>query len=143
MKLSRRSRREWRTFLWVMVVSEIVSVWFRIKVAPSGEPMLRSGVHGAITCLMIATPILLLQLRGQRLGVMRRMQRAPLAVYFVFRVLLYFAVIVVGLLLARLILSHDVVRYVQADPVFRQALLFSIGMSVIGNLFFEFSQLLG
>ena len=143
MNTSRRARREWRIILWVSLVSAFVSAGFGIRVAPAGEWWLRSAVHGIVTCLMVATPILTLQFRGENLALMRRLQRAPLAVYFIVRVLIYFAVIVVGLLLARLILSNDVVHYVQADPIFRKALVFSIVMSVVGNLFFEFSRLLG
>ena len=143
MKMSRRDRREWRIILWVSLVCAVVSAWFGVRVAPPEEWWLRSATHGAITSLVIATPILTLQFRGERLPLMRHLKRAPLAVYFIIRVLIYFAVIVVGLLVARLILSGDVVHYVQADPIFRQALVFSIGMSVVGNLFFEFIRLLG
>ena len=143
MKLSRRDSREWRIILWVSLISAIVSAVFAVRVAPSGEWWLRSAVHGIVTCLVVATPILTLQFRGERLSLMRRLQRAPLVVYFIARVLIYFAVIVVGLLFARLILSNDVVHYVQFDPIFRKAVIFSIGMSVVGNLFFEFTRLLG
>src|SRR5471032_1942935 len=143
MKMSRRDRREWRIILWVSLVSAILSAWFGIRVAPAGEWWLRSVVHGIVTCLVVATPILTLQFRGERLALMRRLQRAPLAVYLIVRVLIYFAVIVVGLLVARQILSGDVVHYVQVDPIFRKALIFSIAMSVVGNLFLEFSRLLG
>jgi adenylate cyclase len=143
MKMSRRARREWRIVFWASLVSAIVSAWFGVRVGPESDSVLRSATHGVVTCLVVATPILTLQFRGERLALMRRLQRAPLAVYFIIRVLIYFTVIVVGLLLARLILSGDVVHYVQADPVFRQALVFSIVMSVVGNLFFEFGRLLG
>jgi adenylate cyclase len=143
MKFSRRDRREWRIIFWVSIVSAIVSAGFAVRVAPAGEWWLRSMVHGVVTCLVVATPILTLQFRGERLALMRRLQRTPLAVYFIARVLIYFAVIVVGLLFARLILSGDVVHYVRADPIFRQAIVFSIGMSIVGNLFAEFTRLLG
>jgi len=143
MKLSRRDRREWRIILWVSLASAAVSAWFGVLVAPAGEWWLRSATHGIVTSLVIATPILFLQLRGERLTLLRRLQRLPLAVHFTIKVLIYFVVIVGGLLLARLILSNDVVHYIQVDPVFRQALIFSIAMSVVGNLFFEFGRLLG
>ena len=67
----------------------------------------------------------------------------PLAVYFIARVLIYFVVIIIGLSGARLILSNDVVHYVRHDPIFRQAIVFSIVMALVGNLFFEFGILLG
>jgi len=143
MKLSRRDRREWRIIFWVSLTCAAVSAWFGVLVAPAGEWWLRSATHGIVTSLVIATPILFLQLRGERLTLLRRLQRLPLAVYFTIKVLIYFVVIVGGLLLARLILSNDVVHYIEVDPVFRQALVFSIAMSVVGNLFFEFGRLLG
>ena len=143
MNISRRDRREWQIVLWVSLASALVSAWFGIRVAPATDWWLRSATHGAVTSLVIATPILFLQVRGDRLKLMRRLRRAPFAVYFTINVLIYFVVIVVGLLIARLILSGDVVHYVEADPVFRQALVFSIVMSIVGNLFFEVGRLLG
>jgi adenylate cyclase len=143
MKLSRRDRREWRIFLGVILAAAAVSAWFGVLVGPADEWWLRSATHGIVTSLVIATPILFLQLRGERLTLLRRLQRLPLAIYFTINVLIYFVVIVGGLLLARLILSNDVVHYIEVDPVFRQALVFSIAMSVVGNLFFEFARLLG
>jgi adenylate cyclase len=143
MRLSRRDRREWRIIIWVSLACAVVSAWFGVLVAPADEWWLRSATHGVVTSLIIATPILLLQIKGERLALLRRLQRSPLAVYFTIKVLIYFVVIVGGLLLARLILSNDLVHYIQVDPVFRQALVFSIAMSVIGNLFFEFARLLG
>ena len=79
-----------------------------------------------VTCLLIATPIVFMLVRGQRQGFMRRLRRLPLAAYFAFKVVFYFVVIVGGLLVARLLLSNDVVHYVEEDPVFRQALVFSV-----------------
>ncbi len=143
MKLSRRDRRDWRIILWASFASAVISAYFGYRVAPPEDWWLRSATHGVITCLMIATPILFLQFRGERLKWMRRLRRSPFAVYFTINVLIYFAVIVGGLLLARLLLSNDVVHYVEVDPIFRQALVFSIAMSVIGNLFFEVGRLLG
>ncbi len=143
MSISRRARREWRIILWVSVVAAMVSAGFGVRVGPADEWWLRSAAHGIITSLMISTPILLLLTKGEELALLRRLKRSPLPVYFTIRVLIYFVVIVGGLLLARLILSNDVVHYVQADPVFRKALVFSIAMSTVGNLFFEFGRLIG
>jgi class 3 adenylate cyclase len=141
--MTRRDRREWRIIAWASLASAVVSAWFGYRVAPEGQSFLRSATHGVITSLVIATPIVFMLVRGQRQGFMRRLRRLPLAVYFAFKVVFYFVVIVGGLLLARLLLSDDVVHYVEADPVFRQALVFSIVMSVAGNLIVEFGGLLG
>lgn len=143
MKLSRRDRYEWRMFLWVILVCAVVSAVFGIRVAPPGEWWLRSAAHGAITSLLIATPILLFQLKGHRLTVVRRLRRRPLVVFLAFKVLFYFVVIVGGLLITRQLLSHDVVHYVRANPVFGQALVFSIAMAIVGALFFEIGGLIG
>jgi adenylate cyclase len=140
---SRRDRRDWRIIVWASVVCAVVSAWFGARVGPAGESVLRSATHGVVTCLVVATPIIFMQVKEQRLGFLRRLRRLPLAAYFAFKVVFYFVVIVGGLLLARLILSNDVVHYVRADPVFRQALVFSIVMSVVGNLITEFGGLLG
>lgn len=143
MSLSRRDRYEWRIILWVSLACAVVSAWFGIRVAPAGEWWLRSAAHGAITSLVIATPILFFQLKGERLAVVRRLRQRPLVVFLAFKVLFYFVVIVGGLLIARLLLSHDIERYIREDGVFRQSLVFSITMSVVGTLFFEIGGLLG
>jgi adenylate cyclase len=141
--MTRRDRRDWRIIGWAILASAVVSAWFGYRVAPEGQSFLRSTTHGVITCLVIATPIVFMLVRGQRHGFMRRLRRLPLAAYFAFKVVFYFVVIVGGLLVARLLLSNDVVHYVEEDPVFRQALVFSIVMSVVGNLIVEFGGLLG
>jgi adenylate cyclase len=143
MTLSRRDRYLWRIFLWVLLVSAVVSAGFGIRVAPPEEWWLRSAAHGAITSLLIATPILLLELRGGRMAVVRRLRRRPLVVFLACKMLFYFVAIVGGLLVARQLLSHDVVHYIQVDPVFRKALVFSVAMAVVGTLFFEISGLIG
>src|SRR5476649_1927873 len=112
MKLSRRARREWRIILWVSLVSAVVSAFFGIRVTPTGDWCIRA-MHGVAYSLAIATPILLLQFKGDRLAFMRRLRRRPLAVYFAFRVLFYFVVIVGGLLIARLLLSNDLPDYIR------------------------------
>ncbi len=141
--MTRRDRREWRIIAWAILASAVVSAWFGYRVAPESQSFLRSATHGVITSLVIATPIVFMLVRGQRKGFMRRLRRLPLAVYFAFKVVFYFVVIVGGLLVARLLLSNDVVHYIEEDPVFRQALVFSIVMSVAGNLIVEFGGLLG
>jgi adenylate cyclase len=143
MRSSHRARREWRIFLWVSLASALVSAFFGVRVGPADDWWLRSATHGAITSVVIATPILLFQLKGDRLAFMRRLRRRPLAVYFTFKVLFYFVVIVGGLLIMRLLLSDDFATYINFSPVFRQSLAFSIVMSVVGNMFLEVGRLLG
>lgn len=143
MKMSRRDRRDWRIILWGSLASAVVSAFFGIRVGPATDWWLRSATHGVIISFFIATPILLLQLRGERLGSIRRLRRLPLVLYFAIKVFIYFVVIVGGLLVSRLLLSNDVVHYVRHDQVFRQSLVFAIAMSVFGNLLFEMGGLLG
>jgi adenylate cyclase len=143
MSMSHRARREWRIFWRVNLVCAVVSAVFGVRVGPADEWWLRLATHGAITSLIIATPIMLFVLKGDRLAFMRRLRRRPLAVYFGFKVLFYFVVIVGGLLIARLLLSDDFATYINFSPLFRQSLVFSIVMSVVANLFLEVGGLLG
>jgi adenylate cyclase len=140
---TKRSKREWRIFFWVLVVSAIASAWFGVRVAPPNEWWLRSASHGVFTCLTIAVPILLLQIKGERLMPIRRLRRLPLLAYVAIRTAFYVVVIVGGLLFSRWVLSDDFVHYVLFDKVFRQSLLFSVAMATVGNLFFEFGSLIG
>ena len=75
MTLSRRARREWRIFLWVSLTSAAVSAWFAYRVTPDGYPLLRSALSGVLTSLVIATPIFLFLLKGERAGRLRRLRR--------------------------------------------------------------------
>src|ERR1700722_15040463 len=137
MKVSRRDRRDWRIILWGSLASAVVSAFFGIRVGPAAGWWLRSATHGVVISLFIATPIFLLQVRGERTETIRRLRRLPLVLYFAIKVFIYFVVIVGGLLISRLLLSNDVVQYVRHDQVFRQSLVFAIAMSVGGNLLFE------
>ncbi len=143
MKMTRRDRRAWQIFLWVSIVSAAVSAWFGIRVAPAGEAWTRSAVHGMFTSLVIATPILLLQIKGDNWAPVRRLRRLPLLAYFALKTLFYFCAIVGGLILVRVLLSEDVASYVRFSPIFQQSLIFAITMSVVGTLFFEVGTLLG
>jgi adenylate cyclase len=141
--VTRRARREWLIVLWVSVASAVVSAWFGVQVAPPGEWWLRSATHGVLTSVLIATPILWMQFRGEHLEAIRHLRRLPLVVYFGLKSFFYFVVIVGGLILVRYLLSDDLSDYVRFTRTFRQSLVFAVGMALVGNLFFEFGSLLG
>ena len=136
MKFTRRDRRDVRLFLWLSLVGAAISACFGYVVSttivPPQAPW-RGAFHGVLTSLMIATPILLFELRSRHPGFLRRLHRLPLAVYFTLKVLFYFVVIIAGLLVMR----------PSIDSVFRTSLIFSIAMSVTANLVFEIGGLLG
>ena len=144
MTLSRRGRREWRIFFWVMVVAAAISAWFGYRVAPeSGNPEVRSALNGVLTSLVVATPILLFQLKGERAGRLRRLRRLPLAIYFTLKALFYFVVIVGGLMVSRYFFWSDDVGFFEFDVVLRRSIVFSIVMAVGGSLVGEVGSLLG
>jgi adenylate cyclase len=144
MKRSRRAHREWRIFLWVSVASAIVSAYFGVTVrSPPDSPVALAVLNGVLTSLLIATPILWLELWADQTVPMRRLRRRPIVVYFGIKVLLYLAIIVGGLFLRRVIMmpfTHDPVSF---DVEVRQSLVFAVAMSVAANLFFELGGLLG
>lgn len=136
MKFTRRDRRDVRLFLWLNVSAAVISACFGYAMASANEPPLpplRSAFNGALTSLIIATPILAFELRSRRPGFLRRLRRLPLAAYFSLKVLFYSVVIIAGLLVMR----------PSIDAVFRTSIVFSIGMAVLANLVFEMGGLLG
>ena len=144
MTLSRRARREWRIFLWVSLTSAAVSAWFSYRVTPDGYPLLRSALSGVLTSLVIATPIFLFLIKGERAGRLRRLRRLPLALYFALKILFYFVVIVGGLMVARYFFWIEVPdTFFAIDDVFRRSVVFAIVMSVVGSLTFDMTALLG
>ncbi len=143
MKITRRNRREWRIILWVILTSSVVSAYFGYSVAPSDEPPLQGIAQGILTSLLIATPIVLFEVRRARFGSLRWLRRLPLIGYFAVKVLFYFVVIVAGLILSRVLVSIADPQPIVFDAVFRNSLMFSIGMALFGNLVIEMGRLLG
>jgi adenylate cyclase len=142
MTSSHRARREWRIFLWFSLTSVIVSGLFGLTIRPDAD-MLTVFFISALTSVLIATPLVLFELKGQRLRIVRRMRRLPLVAFFALKVLLYFVVIVAGLVLSRVItfpLTHEAIS---ADAAFRASIVYSAIMSVIANLGFAMGGLLG
>lgn len=134
---SGRSRREWRIILWLSVAFAAISAYFGYSI---GDPTPHSAIMGVINSLVIATPILLFEVKGQRLRLLRRLRRQPLLVYFGFRVLFYVIVIIGGLVIVRLLI--DDIPEVFNDT-FRSSVVFSIAMAILANLVFEMGSLLG
>ncbi|MBI3196223.1 MAG: adenylate/guanylate cyclase domain-containing protein [Rhodospirillales bacterium] len=136
MRITRRDRRDVRLFLWFSLAAAVISAYFGYAVAPASEPPrapLQSAFHGALTSLMIATPIILFELGSRRPGLLRRLRRLPLVAYFSLKVLFYSVVIIAGLLVMR----------PSIDAVFRTSLVFSIAMAIFANVIIEIGGLLG
>jgi adenylate cyclase len=139
MNRSERSRREWRLIVWLSIISAAISAWFGWRVAvPLGSTPLNALLQGALTSAIIATPILLIQIKGRRFtGGLRGL---PLAVYFLIKALFYFAVIIGGLVLSRLLFSAG---GFQLDETFRRSIIFAVLMAIGSNLVFDIGGLLG
>lgn len=143
MTMSRRSRREWRIILWISLTSAVISAYFGYAVAPADDPPLRGAVQGILTSLLIATPVAFFEVRRARINSLGWMRRLPLVGYFLVKVAFYCVVIVAGLMLSRLLMSIGSRQFVFFDQILRNSILFSIGMSVVGNLIIETGRLLG
>ena len=138
MTLSRRTRREWRIFLWVSVAAAAVSAWFGYRVAPVEQPALLSMLQGALTSMLIATPVVWMQLKGGKVA--RWTRGLPFGAYVAIKSVFYFVVIIGGLVLARVLFTSG---GFQLDDRFRQSIVFAVGMSIFGNLLFDLGGLLG
>lgn len=142
MKLSRRGRRDWRIILWIGLTSAVVSALFGMSIRPDEVPWSDAALTSVATSLMIATPISLLELRGRRSGLLRRLRRLPLSVFFSLKVVAYLVIIFFGLIVGRLLFAPEERRLV-FDGSFETSIVFAIVMSVVANLVFEMGGLLG
>jgi adenylate cyclase len=144
MSASHRARRERRLFLWVSVASALISAFFGYTIRHEQHSTVPVALFiGALTSLIIATPLLIFEFRGQRLGFVRRLRRLPLVTYFGLKVLFYLVVIVGGLLISRFITSPLVDGHTDFYSLLSASMVFSIIMSVSANLALAIGGLLG
>ena len=143
MQLSRRSHREWRIFFWVSLAAAAISAWFGYAVRTPNSSGVHAALTGVATSLIIATPLVLFVLKGDRLAVVRRLRRLPLAVYFLIRVVFYLVVILGGLAVARVLFFPAEAGPFAFDSVFRRSIAFSVIMSVGANMVVDVGRLLG
>jgi adenylate cyclase len=143
MSLSRRSRREWRIVLWFMLASSVISAYFGFAVRLAGDTPLTGITQGLLASLLIATPIVIVEVRRSRFVSLPWLRRLPLAGFFAVKVLFYFVVIINGLILSRWLMSGIDKHPIVFDANFRNSLFFAIGMSLFGSLISETGRLLG
>lgn len=138
MRISNRSWNRWKIFFRLSVGFAVVSALFGASIGIEGP--LRGMATGIASSLFIATPILLLEVMGRRLPIVRRLQRLPIVLYFAIRVVFYMVVIVGGLLAARALVTGSAsFEEIVGDGGFT----FSIAMSVLANAIFTIGSLLG
>jgi adenylate cyclase len=137
MSMSNRDRRRWKIVFWLSAGFLLPSAYFGYRV---GEDPLRGIATGLASSVFIATPILLYEVKGRRLAIVRRLQRMPIAIYFAIRVVLYVIIIVAGLMAARLVVSG----HANFDEIFGDGgFPFSVAMAVVANVVFTMGSLLG
>jgi adenylate cyclase len=142
MKLTQRDRREWRIFFWVVLTTAILSVYRSYAMSTEGS-LLWSIANGVVSNLVIAAPLVITELRANRFGVMRRLQRLPLLVYFGIKVVYYLAVISIGIVgVGWLFASLTAIPYNPLDEL-RDSFVFAIVIAIVANLIFEVGGLLG
>lgn len=134
---SQRDRRNWRLFFGLSIGSALISALFGYSQRP--DTPLHSLLIGVMGSLFIATPLMLLEIKGQR-HILRRLRRLPLPAYLGLKIAFYLVVIVVGLELLRVLHLTTDERF--ADT-FGASLVFAIAMSVGTNVVIEIGMLLG
>lgn len=143
MTLTRRDRRQWRMFFRVLLISVVISGCFGLINRNEGDSPWRSMLEGIANAIVIATPILFVELTGANTEALKRWRRLPLAVYFASKLLFYILVIVGGIVMMRFVFTPDAAHFLRFDDIFRRSLLFAVAISVIFNLIFDIGALLG
>ena len=143
MKSSRRARRDRRVILIVLVVSCVVSAFFGRRIAPAGSPDVVSALQGATNAVLVAAPILFLEIYGIQSALGERMLRLPLPAYLGVKMLFYAVVILGGQILSRTIFLVLFGQPLRFDGMFTSSLIFGGMMAVMFNFTFEMGALLG
>jgi adenylate cyclase len=134
---SQRDRRNWRLFFGLSIGSALISALFGLSQAPDAP--LHSLMVGIMGSLFIATPIMLLEIKGQR-RVLRRLRRLPLPAYLGLKIAFYLVVILVGLSMLLVLHLTSRERFVES---FGASLVFAAVMSIGTNVVIEIGMLLG
>ncbi len=134
---SQRDRRNWRLFFRLSVGAALISAVFGYSQGP--DTPLKSVLVGIVGSLLIATPIMLLEIKGQR-TLLRHLRHLPLLAYLGLKSAFYIVVILGGLLLLR---SLNISSQERFDDSLRASLVFSIVMAVGANVVIEIGMLLG
>ena len=134
---SQRDRRNWRLFFRLSIAAAVISALFGYSQGP--HTPLHSLMTGIAGSLFIATPIMLLEIKGQR-RVLRRLRRLPLPAYLGLKITFYLVVILGGLSLLPALHITDAERFA---ATFRASLVFSVIMAVGTNVVIEIGLLLG
>lgn len=133
---SQRNRRSWRLFFGLSLGAMLISAWFGYS--QTAEAPWHGVLVGIVASLVIATPIMLVELKGQRL--LRRLRRLPLLAYLGLKIAFYVVVILGGLMLVR---SLNISSHEHFDDSFGASVIFSVTMAVGVNVVFEIGGLLG
>ena len=134
---SQRDRRNWRLFFRLSIASAVISALFGYSQGP--DTPLHSLMTGVAGSIFIATPIMLLEIKGQR-RVLRRLRRLPLPAYLGLKIAFYLVVILGGLSLLPVLHITDAERFA---ATFRASLVFAVIMAVGTNVVIEIGLLLG
>jgi adenylate cyclase len=134
---SQRDRRNWRLFFGLSIASALISALFGYSQGP--DTPLHSVMVGIAGSIFIATPIMLLEIKGQR-RVLRRLRRLPLPAYLGLKITFYLVVILGGLSLLPALHITDAERFA---ATLGTSLVFSVVMAVGTNMVIEIGLLLG
>jgi adenylate cyclase len=134
---TQRDRRNWRLFFGLSIGSALISALFGYS--QGRDTPLHSVMVGIMGSLFIATPIMLLEIKGQR-RVLRRLRRLPLPAYLGLKIVFYLAVILGGLSLLLVLHLTTRERFVAS---LGSSLIFAAIMSVGTNMVIEIGMLLG
>jgi adenylate cyclase len=137
MTMTTRDRRAWRLILWLSAGAVLISAYYGYRTA---ELPTHGVVTGIASSLFIATPILLFEIWGHRLAIVRRLRRLPLVAYFGIRVAFYVVVIIVGLVAARLLVFGP---FEFREIFVEGSFTFSVIMAVLANVVMEIGSLIG
>jgi adenylate cyclase len=138
-------RRSAETRMIITICTAICAASFVFGYVRSGDahPAVFSGLQGIVNSLIAAVPLIAFEIKGRRLSSLSRLRRLPFAWFFAAKVVIYLAVIVASIFVARRLFAGLIEQPQGFDESFREILFFATLMSLGSNLVIEIGSLVG
>lgn len=138
-----RRNAETRMIVTISIVGACASFVFGYVRATNDNLAVVAGLQGVVNALLVAIPLMLVEIKGRRLGGLRTLRQLPFVLFFALKVAFYLLVIVVSIEVTRLLFVGILPQSLGFDRRFIDILIFAGACSLAANFALEIGGLVG